>query len=423
MSLLDDEFLGTLLHETADSFAVPASGASDTLRRVHQGDDERAKLKRSASDTLAVAVGANDGGSVDARTAAPLLPRVGETIRSHRLLAAAACVVVVLALAGGGAALLGGTGTTPVARTASKAVSMPPTVNRHGPGVAGNAVTTTTSPNLSYSASAPLQAANSPTQGAAGTPNPTKSAGAADAAGTLVLPAGAVGQPAKIEQTGSLNLTVARGTLSKSMTKLSTLAATYNGFVANSQTQLGASAGDSPSGTVTLEIPVANFGSVLKTVEALGKPSSVTTKATDVTAQYVDLQSRITALQASRGQYLTIMTKASSVGDVLAVQAQLDSLQSQIEQLQGQQAVLDSETAYSTLITSFTEAGPHHHHAVTTPSESGALKAWHDSVHGFATGVNGIIRIAGPALFALLCLVVLLVGGRLTWRRLQRHNL
>jgi hypothetical protein len=168
---------------------------------------------------------------------------------------------------------------------------------------------------------------------------------------------------------------------------------------------------------------VANFGAVLKATEALGKPSAVTTKATDVTSQYVDLQSRITALQASRQQYLTIMTKASSVGDVLAVQAQLDSLQSQIEQLQGQLAVLDSETSYSTLTTSLSEPGPHHRHPVVAPSESGALKAWHDSVHGFAVGVDGIIRIAGPALFALLCLAVLIFGGRLTWRRLQRHNL
>ena len=56
--------------------------------------------------------------------------------------------------------------------------------------------------------------------------------------------------------------------------------------------------------------------------------------------QYVDLQSRITALQDSRQQYLTILAKATTVGDVLAVQEQLDGIQSQIEQLQGQLQVL-----------------------------------------------------------------------------------
>jgi len=38
-------------------------------------------------------------------------------------------------------------------------------------------------------------------------------------------------------------------------------------------------------------------------------------------------------------------------------------------------------------------------------------------------GAEGLIRAAGPALFALLCLVALVFGGRLSWRRLQRRNL
>ena len=211
------------------------------------------------------------------------------------------------------------------------------------------------------------------------------------------------------------------------MNKLTSLASAYGGFVANSQTQSSSTSSTStasdgpPSGTVTLQVPVANFTALLTEAKALGKPSSVTTKATDVTAQYVDLQARINALELSRQQYLTIMAKASSVGDVLAVQAQLDNLQSQIEQLQGQLAVLNSETSYSTLTVAVSEAEAHHH--APAPAATGVTKAWHDSLHGFAVGVDGIIRLAGPFLFALLCLAALVLGGRLTWRRLQRHNL
>ncbi len=51
------------------------------------------------------------------------------------------------------------------------------------------------------------------------------------------------------------------------------------------------------------------------------------------------------------------------------------------------------------------------------------VRAWHDSIGGFVTGVEGLIRLAGPVLFALLCLGVLWVGGRVLWRRYQRHNL
>jgi len=44
-------------------------------------------------------------------------------------------------------------------------------------------------------------------------------------------------------------------------------------------------------------------------------------------------------------------------------------------------------------------------------------------VSGFVDGVEGLIKGAGPVLFALLCLAALIVGGRLGWRRYQRHNL
>ena len=109
---------------------------------------------------------------------------------------------------------------------------------------------------------------------------------------------------------------------------------------------------------MTLQVPVDRLRHVLQRAEALGQASDLTTKATDVTGQYVDLQSRITALQASRQQYLTILAKATTVGDVLAVQDQIDAIQSQIEQLQGQLQLLTSETSYSTLTVTVGESAP-----------------------------------------------------------------
>ena len=44
-------------------------------------------------------------------------------------------------------------------------------------------------------------------------------------------------------------------------------------------------------------------------------------------------------------------------------------------------------------------------------------------IGGFVTGVEGAIRIAGPLLFALLLVGMVLAGGRVLWRRYQRHNL
>ncbi len=232
-----------------------------------------------------------------------------------------------------------------------------------------------------------------------------------------------MGQSAKIEQTGSLSITVGKGDLGRSMAALDSIADGAGGFVANSQSQSGTATGGTPTGTITVQVPVGSFATVLGQAQKLGTTTSLTTKATDVTGQYVDLQSRITALQDSRQQYLTIMAKATTVGDVLAVQAQLDTIQSQIEQLQGQLQVLSSETAYSSLTTTFTERGapvPVHPNPVPV---SGLVQAWHDSIGGFVAGIEGVIRIAGPLLFALLCLGVVGLGGRALWRRIQRRRL
>ncbi len=190
-------------------------------------------------------------------------------------------------------------------------------------------------------------------------------------------------------------------------------------IVANSQTQTGA--GGAPYGSVTLEVPVDNFAAVLKEAEALGRPSGVSTRATDVTGQYVDLQARIAALQSSRQQYLTIMARATTIGDVLSVQEQIDSIESQMEQLQGQLQVLTSETAYSSLTATVNQTSPPP--APSPLPESGLIQAWHQSFGGFVDGVEGVVRLAGPVLFALMCLAGVLVGGRVLWRRARRHSL
>jgi hypothetical protein len=416
---LDDEFLVTLLHDVGDSFTIPPAGPSAILRRVHRDDDERAgrRQRSGGADHVGEDVEGPDSGEPAPPSARTARRTVRSTVRSHRILTAAA-VVVVLLVAAGSAAVLG---------------SGAPTANRFG----NNAAPATAAPRsgfgVAHTPATTKVAGSGSTGSAAAVPAPaTSAAPSISSSGTTSkgaspenspqLGADAVGQPARIEQTGSLDLSVARGAVSATVGKLDALAGDNNGFVATSQTHSGASGG-APSGTVTLEVPVASFSAALGEAESLGKVSQLTTNATDVTAQYVDLQSQITALEASRQQYLTIMTKASSIGDVLAVQAQLDSLQSQIQQLQGQLAVLGSETDYSKLAigVSETTAPPHHRAAAAAPS--GLAKAWHDSVHGFVAGTEGLIRIAGPALFALLCLGAALLGGQLFWRRLQRRNL
>jgi hypothetical protein len=402
MTMLDDDRLSSLLAGAAATFETPVTGPDDILERA---------LGRDPGD------GDERVDDNEARTGAPGgVHRLLGVASRHRALSVAAAIVVLLVLAGVVGSLVGGR-----AHPTVSAGPAHPTVTR--PAHSAPASTTTTTPALSAngspqaSAAAPFSAnaSSGASKGVQHDTAPTTPANAPD------LPNGAVGQSAKIEQTGSLDLTVTRDKLSRTITQLTALAGAYGGFVANSQTQSGAAGGGTPSGSVTLQVPVQSFAAVLTRAEALGKTSGLTTKATDVTGQYVDLQSRIAALQASRQQYLTILAKADTVGDVLAVQDQLNGIQSQIEQLQGQLQLLGSQTSYSTLTVTVSERSP-----APAPGplpESGLVRAWHASIGGFVTGVEGVIRIAGPLLFALLLLGAVLAGGRALWRGSQRRRL
>jgi hypothetical protein len=405
MPVLTDDFLGTLFVETGAAFEVPASGASEIVRRALGTDD--GIVDDTADDT--------DHGTLDEGRVPPASEtgepppgrRTGRrTLRSHRLLAVAAGLIVLAGIAGVGLALRpGATGSHPTTSVAAgpavPSTALPPGPHRSTatPKVAG--------PPRSFS---PAQGTAQPNQGLSAPP------------GAAPQSTAAAGQSTKIAQTGSLDLQVPKGALTSTITALATLATRAQGFVANTQTSAHPGArGASPQGSVTLEIPEASFGAVLHDAQVLGKSLNLTTKATDVTGKYVDLQSRITSLQASRQQYLAILAKATSISDILAVQAQLDTLQSQIEQLQGQLAVLTNETTYSTLAVTVHEPPPAQRPAHHAPS--GIDRAWHDSVRGFFDGVDGVVGAAGPVLFVVLSLGLVALVGRLLWRRWQRHNL
>lgn len=74
-----------------------------------------------------------------------------------------------------------------------------------------------------------------------------------------------------------------------------------------------------------------------------------TRSGTDVTDQYVDLQSRLKAKQAAEEQLLKIMQDATKTQDVLDVYAQLQQVQSDIEVLKGQIKYYEQSAALSAL--------------------------------------------------------------------------
>ncbi len=252
----------------------------------------------------------------------------------------------------------------------------------------------------------------------AGTGSGSKSAAAAPGAGT----SGVSVRNARVVQTGQLAIRVRPGGVRNALNRLEAIAAGAGGYVGESRSQEGPNGSEPPSGSTSLRVPVDHFTAVLGQARALGTVLSSSSNARDVTGQYVDLTARISALSDTRATYLTLLSRAGTIGDTLAVQQQIQQVQSQLEQLQGQQKVLADSSDLATLTVSVTQSGqpatPTSHHAT-----SGFAKALRSAGHNFNVGLQAVITVAGPLLLALLVLAFVagvVLAGRRAWRHYTR---
>jgi hypothetical protein len=72
-----------------------------------------------------------------------------------------------------------------------------------------------------------------------------------------------------------------------------------------------------------------------------------------VTGEVVDLAARIRNLQATEAAFQEIMTRATAIKDVLAVQAELTQVRGEIERLTAQKTRLEEQAGLSTLAVTF----------------------------------------------------------------------
>lgn len=147
-----------------------------------------------------------------------------------------------------------------------------------------------------------------------------------------------------IIQTGQMSIVVA--SVSSTIDTISDLAVKNGGYVVEKNFY---KSGLVPSGYVTVRIPSASFEKGLGSIRALGDVVSESLNGTDVTAEYVDVESQLRNLRAAETQLLEIMKRSGDISDVLQVQNQLTSIRGQIESYQGRKKYLEQSAAYSLL--------------------------------------------------------------------------
>lgn len=99
----------------------------------------------------------------------------------------------------------------------------------------------------------------------------------------------------------------------------------------------------------TVRIPSENFDALTTSLSELGNVPFCDTYSENVSAQYYDVQSRLTAYKTQEARLLEMLEIAETVEDLLAIQQQLTEVQYEIDSLQSTLTNYDRRISYSTV--------------------------------------------------------------------------
>ena len=156
------------------------------------------------------------------------------------------------------------------------------------------------------------------------------------------------------------------------------------------------------SAYMTARIPKENLDAF---VSAVAQQSNVVRRyesVTDVTLQYVDLESHKKALSAEQDRLLELMEKAETVEDIITIEGRLSEVRYQLESMESQLRTFDNKIDYSTVNISIDEV------EIYSPNET--TSAWQRISSGFMNSLRGVGRgISNFAIWFIIHLPYIIV--------------
>lgn len=234
--------------------------------------------------------------------------------------------------------------------TASAAASAAPSEASAAAGSAAPA-----SAAASAAASAPAGSAGSGSAGSAasggkslGGKTPVEVAAGIQAADRDVIRTATVTLQIPVQSTGNTAVAKAADAVSEqsavtqASVRVRSLVASGSGFV-------GSSDGGGTTVSITLRVPVSGYNSVMDALASIGTITDRKEDTQDVTGQMLDVTSRMKTMAESIDQVRILLTKATQISDIIAVESQLSSREADLESLKSQQAGLADQTSLSTI--------------------------------------------------------------------------
>lgn len=128
-------------------------------------------------------------------------------------------------------------------------------------------------------------------------------------------------------------------------------AAAVGGMV---ESESASSDGEMRSRFLTVRIPAGEFEEFFSDVSALGEVTSESVSRTDVTAQVVDVDAQIAALEPTVARLQELLDEATTIADVIAAETALAERQARLDGLLAQRKYLSQQVDMATLYVSVT---------------------------------------------------------------------
>jgi uncharacterized protein DUF4349 len=215
----------------------------------------------------------------------------------------------------------------------------------------------------------------------------------------------------KIIRDGQIAVTIDDGSFKAKAGSVAHIAAVNGGSILSSSTEGG------DSGSLTLRIPSANFDKAMVQLAQLGTVDSSASQGQDVTAQYVDLQAHRKIYLSRRKVLFGLMSHATTIGQTLTLQNQLDQVQLKIDQITGQLNYITKQVAESTIKVDLHEPGAATAESPDAIDHPSLGRAWDRAVQGFFNILAATVIGLGYLIPLLLIAAIVFGVVRLTRRR------
>ena len=176
-------------------------------------------------------------------------------------------------------------------------------------------------------------------------------------------------------------------------------------------------AGNSRSVSLTYRVPQQNYENFVAAVAEAGNVTYKNQQADDVTAQYMDVETRLENLKNQRTRLQQLQQQADNLSDLLEIESSLTDVQSRIESWQSQMDWYNDQVEECTVYVSLSEVSTY-----SPPSEGfgsrfvSALSAgWQNFVDGLQ---RVIVALAGA--WPVVVIAAAACAGFVVWKKKKK---